>query len=344
MLKGKKSLVFFLASFLIMIFILLVMKLVLIYNLIVIICYVLISMYVYLYILWKKDKEKFENLNTIIQTTGLFLTIIIALFAIALSVENVISAEKSTDILNSSLTNIYNSSENVKNVLNEVGDSLSIVPIKLHTFSTSIEKLNAIIDKQQSQFLSHISIFENKIGQFDTSLSEYKNAIDDYSIQLKTIVKETEEQLNILNEQQKNIKRELEKKPRLVLSLEDCAASDSGITFNRISFKNEGDIEAYIKVVYLTVLKRLNPIVNFPHSKVIYEDNIAAIYQLQINQNNYGELVIIDNTPGSNIECKVLYKIPATYEAIVSIRVDYLSRYKNGKEQKTFYLCSKKNN
>jgi len=232
--------------------------------------------------LYKYKREKFLEQKSIIEFVSIFVFIFFAVLTIYQTTESIKSSQEDSLVLIKKMDNIISSANNAKNVLDSVSFRLGRLPNELDKFSNSIRNLDAVVQTQQNKFLENIQSLKENVGGLSSSIGEYKNYIDNYSIQLKKIVAQTDSQLVIWKNQQELVKRDYDRRPVLSFVINDKNETDSSITINELILKNDGNIIAQIYGIVLYVNKDyILPKTNLAEWKLIKQSGNYNLFQFR---------------------------------------------------------------
>lgn len=271
--------------------------------------------------LYKKKKERFVELKSIIEFVSFFLTAIFALVTVYQTGQSIKSSQEDSENLIKKIDNVITSANNAKDILDTVSSKLAPLPSQLNKFSKSISTLNSVVESQQKRFVDNISNLEGSVGSLTSNLKDYRNYINDYSSQLKTIVSQTDSQLKIWKDQQELVKKDYERKPFLSLVLSKKCESDSSVTAHELILINSGNIIAQIYGVVVSIPKDyVLPKKNFEEWKLInlnqdenynhYQFRQETILSFPIASHSKRSLKIeIDNYSKIKLQKEILYEI-----------------------------------
>lgn len=188
---------------------------------------------------------KFESLSTLLQTLFIFVTLWIAVYTIQSSNSDAIELFNNLKSFNSKISAMSKS-------LDDVSNKLSELPDKLNSFSKAISSLNDVVVQQKKDFSKNTESLNKTIQGLSLSVSDYEKNINNYSNQLRSIVDQTDKQLTIWKDQQRILLEEFSRKPKLTIEPKEIKTIGDTCVINDIVIKNDGNIEANIRVIFLT--------------------------------------------------------------------------------------------
>lgn len=259
---------------------------------------------------------KFESISTLLQTLFIFVTLWIAVYTIQ-------SGNSDTKELFKSLNSFNTQFFTMSKSLDDVSNKLKEMPDKIESFSKAISSLNDVVTQQKIDFIKNTESLNKTIQELSISVSDYEKNIINYSSQLKSIVDQTDKQLVIWKDQQRVLLDEFSRKPKLLIEPKEIKKTGDTCVINDIIIKNDGNIEANIRVIFLFIrIDQLYTLKStcFEKYRPYIDENVMSYRFLPLESNidiiSAGSSIIIP------CEIKMNNKLKS-----VSYRIDFFSKY-----------------
>jgi len=268
----------------------------------------------------KGERLGFTSLSTLLQTIFVFITLGITIYIIR-------SGNSSTQQLFDNLNNFNNQFSNINSSMQSVSHKLKEIPELIEIFSESIDSLNIVIKQQKDDFQENTNKLNKTIEELSTTLDGYEKNINDYSLQLKSIVDLTGKQLIIWKDQQRVLLDEFSRKPILRIDPKETKFLNDTCEIIDLVLVNDGNIEAYIRVIYLVL----------PPEGLVSLDSPWFEYYKKFGNEIYYKFNPYDTNveiiaAGSDIIIACKLKVLKIFKDKIGFRVDYYSKYKSDKE------------
>jgi len=281
-----------------------------------------------MYFLQTDKDKKFEigSLSILLQTLFVFVTLWITIYTIK-------SSNSDTEELFTNLNSFNSQLLEMNTSFDELSLKLKEMPKQLNEFSDTIDSLNNITIRQNEDFKNNSRKLNYSISELTQSVAGYDKNINNYSQQLSTVVDLTDKQLVIWKEQQRVLLEEFSRKPILRLNPKEFSFNDDSCKINDLILKNDGNIEANTRVIFLF----------FPsESQVLLKSPMFTFYKRQDGFDAYRLFPLDTNleiiAAGSDIIIPCKINIPSKYRGLIDYRIDFYSKYNSGKELKTMQL------
>jgi len=284
------------------------------------------TIYIYFRTTNKSTRFDFNSISTLLQTVFVFITLWITIYTIR-------SSNSDTNKLFENLDKFNEQFIKMESSLDSVSNKLRTLPIQINKFSQSLDTLNSITNSQTIEFQKSTQSLNQTIEGLSKSVKDYERNIDNYSQQLNSIVKLTDKQLLIWEEQQRILLDEFSRKPILSIIPKQFERVGDTLEVNDINIVNDGNIEANIRSIYLIL----------PEEGLIYFNSS----QLKKYQTLKGKTVYRFMAVASNVEivaAKVKIIIPCNFKILkqytdwMEYRIDYFSKYDSGWQGDAFVI------
>ncbi|MEK7263449.1 MAG: hypothetical protein AAB071_02930 [Bacteroidota bacterium] len=264
-----------------------------------------------------ENRWKFDSLSNLLQTLFIFVALWFTIFTI-------VSGNSDTKILFENLQTFSTQFSNMDTSLNDVSIKLIQMPEKIESFSKSINSLNDVVVQQKLDFQKNTKQLNITIKELSNSVSDYEENINNYSSQLKSIVEQTDKQLIIWKEQQRILLEEYSRKPKLKLLSKDISRNSDTIVINDIVIQNDGNIEANVSAIFLTIpFQNLDSVVSPAFVRYKDNNNVSVIYKY--NPDIGSGIEIISAGSSIIIPCKITYQHLPTNT--IKYQINFWSKY-----------------
>lgn len=295
-----------------------------IFNMMYIITIIFLVAIVITIIVYKKktaveERYTFSSLSTLLQTLFVFITLWITIYTI-------LSSSHDTEKLFDNLKIFSSQFFKMDSSLSNVSEKLSKLPKQLDEFSESVKALNKLQTEQAEEFKKNTKLLNETIISLHNTVKDYESNIVNYSNQLNSIVKQTDQQLIIWKEQQRIMLDEMTRKPILRMTPKIFKVSNDTLVINDVLLINDGNIESFNRAIFLEFPKADIDSISSPSFKLYHTDKRNVTYRFSPYDTN---LEIIAAT--SSIIIPIYIRLTNRQKTFINYRIDYYSKYDSGR-------------